>query len=53
VEHNEIHDSMKPESFQRLEMFARAIFAVPKSEVQKLEDEEKQSKKTKKKKPTK
>ena len=33
--------SIKPESFQRLENFARAVLAVPKEEADKIEQEEK------------
>jgi hypothetical protein len=33
--------SEKPETFQKLEDLARSLFAVPKSEVDKLEEEEK------------
>ena len=38
AEHGE---SKKPESFQKLQDLARSIFAVPKSEVDRLEEEEK------------
>ena len=53
MDNNILNTDEKPESFQNLETFARAIFAVPKAEVDALEKQEKKDKKQADKKPAK